>query len=1813
MISKLNRHCRITNTLKFVFVISLMCYSSIYSQPLSCTDVKQCLDNRTDTAVCQTIGRSGNTLILKDTKTGLCSFSNCGTNRCFDSKTFYCYELEGKVRETDGSCGDICNNGSCNGGDNICLFTQSKRLREFKTGRCVETCPTTTSPAQCLVNTVGFNCKEVSSETNSRRSNDENGTCVDVCLEGNCYDDNFICNPVGVNRWRQITTSACNTSCLGASCKPNSTSFVCQSTSGTNFKKADGFCATACPLTECISDVTNRICSLNSNNPLTVRRFEDGVCANQCSDKTCFRRENNFNCQEVSATNRRELSSICNTTCTENFSCLDTATNFCLSTNSGRKRNTGGNCLISGTCPSGSCLESVNSNYCSATSNIRFRELGSELCTSQCSGETCWNDSFNCISLDNLNKKLLSNQCSASCTGNSCYDGTTLICKALSITPGSIKVKKINGDCAVECNDTGYCYDSNGICVLTQSDRIKDTNTQCRTSCTGNTCWSVSNSFTCTITDSSNFKAVGSHECKSECEGNTCSSANYVCENVNPQYKLPSGYCSSDCAGSFCISDVANFRCSATGPNIYKDAGNICNTACTGNTCFDSSDYICIGTANGRFKDYDSSCVASCASAYCKSPVAGEFICLANSAGRVKKVDGFCATSCPNNYCSNDSYVCINADVNNIRDYSTGYCAVNGVCTGANCWTTNGYNCEPTSKLRFKELNGQCNTSCSGNSCLEDTYNFICLATSSTNRKTLDGSCKAHCDHGACHDANNVCLKTGLTPKRIRDTDGSCQLTCSGNTCYSSNNDFTCTQTDEFNFKQLDSSCNAHCIGKSCISQTGGDSFLCVPTTASLFKNTDYTCVAECPTKTCLDQGDSRYYCLNTNSKRVRQSVSNNCAAACGGDFCFDATTYHCSNLDTKKRAMNGACTEICQKPHCNNGGSCIQSDINNWRLSNGNCAANCDLTKECISDNTTNFLCTERSEHDIGQPDNACGSNCPQGTCYVTTGVDAYKCQVNAGKIANVFGKCVDECPAGKCLNKITEHCHDLVNTNPTRFISVFGYCENSCNWNTECYDANTVTCKNLSSNNLVQENNHVCAIECDNTGSVARCYSTSNRICVNATDEDGFKLRTSSIDSTCITACPAGECYNDKYECIAQGLNKIDFTTTKCISNCAALSGYCIDGDNCKKTTSALFKLPNGNCTTEAQCGSGYCVDPRNSNRCLATSATNVKRFSDKKCNFSCEIGYCYNTVTFDCEATEVGKLRDYNGACAASCSTRYYIDSNKHCVYTDYDHVILADGTVADACPDNFCMENNTTRKCVATNGTTQINDNGVCNTTCSEEDECFDSTNFNCKQILNNGFKAADGSCQVACGTNQCITKQVSVVGGNGFICAINSYESFESPVDRMCISQCPTGYCFDDNYKCVEATSSLYRNIDGVEVGKCNATCLGNSCKSLNQNEFLCLSTVNSGLKKEAATANCIVECPTNFCHDENGVCVATDSTNFKDVDGHCSNSCTGATCASSPSWSCEPTSSVLRKKSNSQCAANCPGEAGNTECYDPDFICRTISSDTLLSVVKNSGDFSCKCNQSKRCFDEGTCVRPNGDLFSLNSSCTSSCNNSASYCKHPFRNYCAAVTADITKNANSKYCEIMTRITYVGYFSDFDLQQDTSNVVNSYHQLNFLTTYTDENENYPGDYYFSILYKHGNSSVRYSDTKYSKYYDLYSKHLTLDNSYNYVVFYDFVSQKLPGDNNHFSVSVKAVIASCEDDAIAIYNALPVTITNKLIAHPTETGFELVKGSTTYSMGVAVAAQLSKGLLVNSNSYSYEDVLLGDVIERTTPI
>ncbi|MFO0515347.1 MAG: hypothetical protein ACK5YA_00685, partial [bacterium] len=1046
-------------------------------------------------------------------------------------------------------------------------------------------------------------------------------------------------------------------------------------------------------------------------------------------------------------------------------------------------------------------------------------------------------------------------------------------CQGLSII-GTIKVRLNSGLCASSCTENGYCYDNNGLCIATQEGRIKDTNTKCGEICTGNSCWKSDN-YSCRSTDSGNFKALSNNQCISTCVDKTCSNSNFVCQNVNPLYRLPSGFCSNGCEGNFCISDPDNFDCQATSSGNYKDTNGLCNTFCTGNSCYESPNFICNATTSQKFKNFNSMCGSDCSAGFCKSN-GTDYTCLANAELNVRLANGFCAAKCPNNFCNGLDYICIATASNYIRDNS-GKCASGGICSGGYCWTDAGYNCEPTNKNKFKELNGRCNSSCSGNSCLLDTYDFICVATSNEKRKTLDGSCKLQCDHGSCYDSNNVCLPNGLYPLRIRDVNGNCATDCSGNTCYSSNNDFTCTPTDMYNYKQLDSTCNAYCMGKSCASSSS--SFTCVQTSSSLFKNTDYNCVSECPQKTCLDNVDSRFYCLNTNPRRVRQFSNNYCSSACSTDYCFNEN-YHCISTVFAKKSMNGSCTQICQSPHCNEAGSCIQgANFSKYRDSNGECTNTCDFTKECVS---SAWICSKRTYEVLGQADNSCGTSCPMGTCYETTGNDAFKCIAYPGKIANENGKCVSECPnASQCLNTVTEFCQNLT---INRLRSVYGHCVEQCNWTTQCYDATSFKCLDLSSNNKVQESDYKCADSCDNTGIVSRCRSSSSRICLNTNSSLNI-IRTSDANDTCITSCPSNECYNNKNVCVNYGSSKIDFTSTMCIDNCDTLDGKCIDGNFCKNTSSSLFKKPDGTCTNQAQCGSGFCIDPKNTSRCLAVSATNVKRFTDKKCNFACEIGYCYNT-NFECEKTLNGNVRDSNGACAASCSVRYFIDNNFHCIYTDYDHVILFDGTVGTKCPDNFCMENNTTRKCVATNGTNNINDNGICNNNCSVNDECFDSVNFNCKKITLNNFKAVNGSCQNACGTNECVSSKITVTGGNAFICSANSYLSLESPnADRMCLSQCPIGYCFNDNYKCILANGSNYRNVDVAEVGKCNATCLNNSCKSMNEEEFLCYSTVNLQFKKSAVNANCVVECEIGYCHNASGVCESTSNSKFRDVNG----------------------------------------------------------------------------------------------------------------------------------------------------------------------------------------------------------------------------------------------------------------------------------------------------------------------------------------
>lgn len=1759
-----------------------------------CTGVKQCLyqtnTNSTAQNPCGTLGPQKNAteILLRDTN-GYCISGNCGSNsKCYDSATYYCYDLVNLVMQLDGTCGQVCNMNSCNGGNNKCLANSATQLRDSLTGNCVLNCPSTSNPAQCLTDQINYNCRAVSSSF--LRNNDNFGTCSTFCDGTNCYlSGQYICGPVSSTRYKQISTSACDTACRGYSCNPNDNSYICQATAPSKYKSADGICIAACPVTQCISDPGNYLCALTGNSPLTVRRLEDNYCANSCSSTTCYKRENNYNCQLTNAGNVREISSICNIGCSENYSCLHSYNDqngvnyfICEATSVTKLKDPSGVCIFgSGTvgssCPPLSCLQSTTSYYCLTTMAGRVRETN-HFCNSTCSGATCFiTPSYTCRGVINMWKRQLSGICGDYCTENySCEpNNSSYVCIRTDANNKRL-VAGPNNYCALVCAD-GSCYDSSSYyCEGTGSPasgyRVKDTNGSCQNSCTGATCWSSANSYTCLATNTNNNKEIANYNmCVAQCSGNTCSDGSFVCRNTNnSNYKQidARGSCNTTCIGTSCISNTVNFLCSPTDVNHLKDIDNVCRTSCSGNNCYTTSNYICGQTNGSNFKNTNSLCIFPCPSDFCAIDNIG-FICKATSTDNVLALDHFCYSACPTSECDNGTHTCIPTDSSNHRNHDpnhefSGDGVCKGICDGFNCWTAaNTYNCGPTDKDNFKDIvnDGVCNTKCSDNSCLRDTYSFVCDFTlmdpahNSGNDlvpirvKDLDGSCQLQCTVAACFQvtANStdqdylVCVETQLSPLIVKDTIGRCGITCLGNNCWTSANDFTCRQTDAYNYKQLDDSCNSICMGNSCISDI--TNFLCSQTGVGNVQDLDNTCKSTCSTGGCINNLTD-FICLNTNHTRVRDHTTdgNNhlCQSSCStGAFCWSSDyNYECkSTNNTHYRQLDSSCSSVCQNNSCYPTTSsdfvCTQtSSPNNYRKDDGSCEVGC-AANECLND-PLKYLCLTASASRLISSGNCNGSVCPDASyCYVS---GTFNCVLissfTPAKVGRSNFECTTACPTGQCLNTSTNNCDSL---GSGVLLGIYGQCVPSCQTG-YCSDPSFV-CIGMNANSFLTTSGF-CAGSCPSE----ECYG-GNFTCISV---DSSHIRDSSTNSfNCIQSgvnCNAVDDCISNNSCIS--ITNVRSNDGNCASACS--SGYCKNGSNHCIATSAVNYIQSPNCSTD--CDTGFCKSP-NSFECLETNQFRVKAPAANAffCMHNCPVGYCYDTNNYECQAISSLLARHIDGSCSAtSCPSGYCINANNVC----QPGIPLLGNNCSATCDATHCADTNLVCQ---PSSSILIRDAGFCSSQCSSRSQCYDGT-YNCVNIPNGQVRAPDTSCQASCPPDSCKIQTTPTT-----ICITNTSNHLKHPTSGICLQACPANYCYDVTFNCVSMDNTHYLNLNG----SCQTTCLGNSCKSTDLLNYTCVATSQKGwVKLDDGSTNCALTCPPLKCINDFGVCTNGTFFNIIDVNGFCrsgsNRNCTGNTCSSSNSpFTCTPATNITRKVNNTgMCtsAASCPG---NT-CYDPlNFTCYTTTSSIVVDGISN-----CRCsttNAPNTCYKDNNChLAAPGFIVDGGAICGQNrCqgDNFSTGCYNFFSNIC-----NNSANQNGGVCDnnYYSRISYLDYVP--------INETTGYHELEFLYT-TSQISGFPNKYYFSIFNDIVNESsqVKFFDMKYYKYYELYKNNLSFNILNTFVVYYDFTDDIDP--NNSFHVfTTKAYIARNANDATTFYNNIDASITTKVVVSKTISGF-----------------------------------------------
>ena len=721
--------------------------------------------------------------------------------------------------------------------------------------------------------------------------------------------------------------------------------------------------------------------------------------------------------------------------------------------------------------------------------------------------------------------------------------------------------------------------------------------------------------------------------------------------------------------------------------------------------------------------------------------------------------------------------------------------------------------------------------------------------------------------------------------------------------------------------------------------------------------NEGETCFnGECKTQTCPNQGET--LCAIKEGEGESESIVNKCINIMGSDqtqcgACNYVCAEHNLNNATSNSCDGGRCVYECNpgyidcahnvnNPNCileanfatdsNNCGGCGKKCESNEYCYNGECVkSKCAAKNECLD--ATSGECVNKPAQcgtqciNCNTANNAAEGQCISGECKITKCAAGYhlngdKCELDTNTAcgANILncntngnataGVCTEgTCSATACKEKFHLDKGKCVADSDTACGSSTNNCKNLPGWNGgTCENA---TCKASSCKSSYCLSGTVCV---DGVSNSKACGTTGGKCSVCTSGQ-------SCISGACKThPCAANTCYfqgktcsnanehcgTDCVNCNTDGhasAGVCNVSTGKCtIRSCAA--GYHLYNNACEADSNTICGSGRTNCMTTGNATAGVCSN----GSCVATACKTGYHLNNAgKCDAD-SINACAGVNCTKLPGWKSGSCT--NGACKASACNANYCVSNGICVdgRANFNTCGISGGNCAACSGTQICSAGVCKMPCAS----------GICfwqSKSCSNEADHCGTNCVNCNTAGNAktgtctngvckitacaaGYHLKNGACEIdsatACGTNATNCNSGNVTAS---VCSNGS-----------CIATaCKGGYHLNAG-KCETDSASSCAGMNCTKLPGWNAgECASGVCKASSCKANFCLSSgtcVDGRANSNACgtSGNCTTCTSTQSC--ANGSCKTTScasgtcfwqGTSCSNAPEHCGTSCVNCT------------------------------------------------------------------------------------------------------------------------------------------------------------------------------------------------------------------------------------------------------------------------------------------------------------------------------
>eukprot|EP00340_Litonotus_pictus_P005599 CAMPEP_0170515444 /NCGR_PEP_ID=MMETSP0209-20121228/1875_1 /TAXON_ID=665100 ORGANISM="Litonotus pictus, Strain P1" /NCGR_SAMPLE_ID=MMETSP0209 /ASSEMBLY_ACC=CAM_ASM_000301 /LENGTH=1468 /DNA_ID=CAMNT_0010799937 /DNA_START=284 /DNA_END=4687 /DNA_ORIENTATION=+ len=1269
---------------------------------------------------------------LGDLAGGACS-ATCGTDKCYNKETYLCHDLVAGVlvRDTVGAtheCECVVKTECVHRTTTKCVLPSFDALANGDGKMCTKTCSTTAT--HCFLPALdgakeAYVCYAADSTTrlgNGDGSMCSNTNCKDV---SKCYQtSNHVCvDPTTTSTFGKGDGGECG-NCVTGEC-PNPTTKLCQKPSSALLYLAN---TQDCSQTTCLANgcLQPKLFECYDTSSGTYDHLKDVtvtgedcacVAADECLDPDAS------TCLDAAARIARNLvsdgdGSYCKVRCSNKDFCFNPHTNNCVdmysrdgegkATDQNLKtlaNDVGGACYCA-TDQATKCVDNDSAATCVVATSGKVVDGDGSYCKTACSDKNrCFKD--NVCQLPEISTLIADGaggECANdTCPASKCYDPTTGVC----ISPKSGNAFASNTSpaaCVTAC--TGKCINPFDFKCISLTGG--DGGTGICTCSSATQCVTASSSPSCTARSSSSVSVIGETMCLTKCPRTHCYSKNTnFCYDLTDSSLAYYGTVNANEEGGDCLcidktkcltedsSTSPYLSCVApnSDPKIADTQGGLCLTSCSSGKCYQTSNYTCMSPTNVL--------VAPVGGGECQADSNCTTSCYNPILFRCENT-GFANTGTTNQECACTSGECI--------DPTTGVCLDPDSVDDSKNYIKSDDN---TSVCRLLSEGCKASTHCILTLSVTGNANYRDCITKPSNTDARTGTYECYCtDTTKCMNLANANACEAGSGSKVIDGDGSsCKTVCSDNSkCFSPTTGVCLVPGD--NYMEVTST------GEGC---------------------------------TCTDKNkciDSSGFCVNPSSSNVANGDGGACVTACSDpEMCFDGTTYIC---------QKGDATHI------------VNSDAG------AQCETSCQVALECYHPIT--FKCMSNTGTDL------------EGTGGVCSCTDA-------------SNKCID--PNGPtCLAP------GLRSTGKTYLLGVYGTtseCITKCVDDSQCYDDLAFQCKAASDGKVSNNDGGECQASCSDT---SKCYNTSFQ-CVSP-DKCHMKIDT---PNTCQGFCPVDYCLHpDEVHCLA-----FSTTFTKEFQHCFCDDvSKCIDGDACVDPSDGKFSnkdgglclssCPSGTCshpalyscvpvvggTLEREVLTGKCYCANTTTHCVSTTAeschtlvSNDNFFSEGDgglCKqddndtaadtFICSNkNMCWNSNQ-TCQTPSSGNYsKSDGGACVSSCGagkcfhpgTFFCIDEDSGVngllgwtqpeIDASGGSLVSGDLGKCHCVSEKQCIDQDSLKCIFGQEGKLVNSDSGLCTSTCSNTDYCFDY-NFICvpggyQRIVNDASGAA---CTTSCNTS-----------------------------------------------------------------------------------------------------------------------------------------------------------------------------------------------------------------------------------------------------------------------------------------------------------------------------------------------------------------------------------------------------------------------------------------------------------------------------